>query len=276
MPKYALIGATIALAGTFALVGCDKSADTQKVATNNQPVVLKVAATPVPHGELLKFVAPTLKKDGIDLQIVEFTDYISPNTALADKSVDANYYQHIPFLENAKAAKGYQFEIAGPIHILPMAAYSKKVKNLKDLPQDAKITIPNDPSNGGRALLLLEKAQVLKLKDGIGVKATTLDIVSNPKNLKIIEVEAAQVPRTLDDVDVAVANSNYAIGVGLNPLKDSIFIEDKDSPFVVVVATRKGDEKKDKVQKLVKALKSEETKKYMVDHYKGSVVPLKN
>ncbi len=259
------------------LVGCNKGDENKTAAPQaNKTATLKVAATPVPHGEILKFIQPSLKKDGVDLQIVEFTDFISPNTALDDKSVDANYYQHIPFLENSMSQKGYKFTVAAPIHILPMAAYSKKIKSMDNVPQGATITIPNDPSNGGRALLLLEKAKVIKLKDGVGVKATTLDIVDNPKGVKIKEVEAAQVPRTLDDVDIAVANSNYAIGVGLNPLKDSILLEEKDSPYVVVVATRTGDEKKPEVQKLVKALKSEETKKFMLDKYKGSVVPLSN
>lgn len=263
-----------ALAALLALSGCNDSDKKTEAASDS--AVLKVAATPVPHGEILKFVQPQLKKQGVDLQIVEFTDYLSPNTALADKSVDVNYYQHIPFLENAKAAKGYQFSIAAPIHILPMAAYSKRVKDLKDLSEGAQVTIPNDPSNGGRALLLLEKAGVITLNPGIGVKATTLDIVANPKNLKIVEVEAAQVPRTLDDVDCAVANSNYAIGVGLNPLKDSIYLEDKESPYVIVVAARTGEEKNPAVTKLVSALKSPETQKFMIDTYKGSVVPLKD
>ncbi len=265
----------VALLATVVLSACDNKKETIQN-TENAPVVLKVAATPVPHGEILRFVAPQLKKDGVDLQITEFTDFISPNTALSDKSVDANYYQHIPFLENAMANKGYKFTVVAPIHILPMAAYSEKIKDLKELPQGAKVSIPNDPSNGGRALLLLEKGGVLKLKPNIGSKATTLDIVENPKQIKIIEVEAAQVPRTLKDVDVAVANSNYAIGVGLNPLKDSILLEDKDSPFVVVLAARTGDEKKPEIQKLATALKSEETKKFMTEQYKGSVVPLKN
>lgn len=277
MNIFKSIAPFLVVSAALALTGCDKAQESKTNApTASKTVTLKVAATPVPHGEILKFIEPQLKKDGVELKIVEFTDFISPNTALDDKSVDANYYQHIPFLENSMAQKGYKFAVAAPIHILPMAAYSKKIKSMNDVPQGATITIPNDPSNGGRALLLLEKAKVLKLKDGVGVKATTLDIIENPKGVKIKEVEAAQVPRTLDDVDVAVANSNYAIGVGLNPLKDSIIIEEKDSPYAVVVATRAGDEKKPEVQKLVKALKSEEVKKFMLDKYKGSVVPLSN
>ena len=274
MSKFTLAATVVLTSAALLLAGCDKADDKSKAQSATQTEVLKVAVTPVPHGEILKFITPELKKQGVDLKVVEFTDFISPNTALADKSVDANYYQHIPFLENAMAQKGYKFVNAGSVHILPMAAYSKKVKDLKDMPQGAKVTIPNDPSNGGRALLLLEKAGVLKLKDNIGSKATTLDIVENPKGIKIVEVEAAQVPRTLDDVDVAVANSNYAIGVGLNPLNDSIFLENKESPYVVVVATRAGDEKKPAVEKLVKALRSDETKKFMIEKYKGSVVPL--
>ena len=182
---------------------------------------LRVAATPVPHADILKLIEPDLQKDGYDLKIVEFSDYVSPNLALDAGEVDANYYQHKPFLDAAVEHRRLKIASVAPIHILPMAAYSKKVKKITDLADGASVTIPNDPANGGRALLLLEDAGLLKLKPGIGVKATVLDIVSNPKHLRIREVEAAQVPRTLDDVDLAVVNSNYAIGVGLNPVTDS-------------------------------------------------------
>ena len=204
---------------------------------------LRVAATPVPHADILKLIEPDLKKDGYDLKIVEFSDYVSPNLALDAGEVDANYYQHKPFLDAAVEHRRLKIASVAPIHILPMAAYSKKVKKITDLADGASVTIPNDPANGGRALLLLEDAGLLKLKSGIGVKATVLDIVSNPKHLRIREVEAAQVPRTLDDVDLAVVNSNYAIGVGLNPVTDSIYLESKTSPYAVVVAARQGHEK---------------------------------
>lgn len=235
---------------------------------------LRVAATPVPHADILKLIEPDLKKDGYDLKIVEFSDYVSPNLALDAGEVDANYYQHKPFLDAAVEHRRLKIASVAPIHILPMAAYSKKVKKITDLADGASVTIPNDPANSGRALLLLEDAGLLKLKPGIGVKATVLDIVSNPKHLRIREVEAAQVPRTLDDVDLAVVNSNYAIGVGLNPVTDSIYLERKTSPYAVVVAARQGNEKDAKVQALVKALTTEKVRKFMTDKYKGGVVPV--
>ena len=235
---------------------------------------LTVAATPVPHGDILRLVEPDLKAQGIDLKIVEFSDFVSPNIALDAGEVDANYYQHGPFLNDAVKTRRLKIAAVAPIHILPMAAYSDKIKNVNDLPKGAKVSIPNDPANGGRALLLLQKAGVIKLKADAGVTATPLDITENPRRLRFVEVEAAQVPRTIPDVDLAVVNSNYAIGVGLNPLTDSIYLEDKDSPYAVVVAARQGQENKHEVQALVKVLTSQKVKDFMLEKYKGSVVPV--
>ncbi len=235
---------------------------------------LTVAATPVPHGDILRLVEPDLKAQGIDLKIVEFSDFVSPNIALDAGEVDANYYQHGPFLNDAVKTRRLKIASVAPIHILPMAAYSDKIKNVNDLPKGAKVSIPNDPANGGRALLLLQKAGVIKLKADAGVTATPLDIADNPRRLRFVEVEAAQVPRTIPDVDLAVVNSNYAIGVGLNPLTDSIYLEDKDSPYAVVVAARQGQENKAEVQALVKVLTSQKVKDFMLEKYKGSVVPV--
>ena len=235
---------------------------------------LKIAATPVPQGEVLKFVKPILAKEGIDLKIFEFTDYIAPNAALDSKDVDVNFYQHQPFLDNAVRQRHINAVRVAPIYILPMAVYSHKLKSLKNVPNGARVSIPNDPSNGGRALLLLQSAGPRsKLRSGVGYEATPLDVVSNPKKLKFVELEAAQVPRSLSDVDIAVVNSNYALGVGLNPLKDSIYLEDKRSTYALVVATRKGDQNDPRVQKLVKALQSPATKKFILTKYKGAVVP---
>ncbi len=235
---------------------------------------LTVAATPVPHGDILRLIAPDLKAQGYDLKVVEFSDFVSPNIALDAGEVTANYYQHKPFLDDAVQARKLKIVSVAPIHILPMAAYSKRVKNLNDLKKGARISIPNDPANGGRALLLLQAAGLIKLKDGSGATATPLDIADNPKRLRFTEVEAAQVPRTLDDVDAAVVNSNYAIGVGLNPVTDSIYLENKDSPYAVVVACRRGDENSAAVQVLVKALTSPKVKEFMETTYKGGVVPV--
>jgi D-methionine transport system substrate-binding protein len=233
---------------------------------------LKIAATPVPQGEVLKFVKPILAKEGIDLKIIEFTDYIAPNAALDAKEVDVNFYQHQPFLDNAVRQRHINAVRVAPIYILPMAVYSQKLMSLKNVPNGARVSIPNDPSNGGRALLLLQSAGLIKLRSGVGYEATPIDVVSNPKKLKFVELEAAQVPRSLKDVDIAVVNSNYALGIGLNPLKDSIYLEDKRSPYALVVATRKGDQNDPRVQKLVKALQSPATKKFILTKYKGAVV----
>ena len=207
MKKLFTILAAIMVA-MLALTGCGGT--DQKAAQDTK--VLKVGATAVPHAEILEQVKDDLAKEGIDLQIVEFSDYVQPNLATNDKELDANYFQHIPYLDNfVEEHPEVKLVNAGGIHIEPMGIYSKKVKDLKDLAEGASVAIPNDPTNGGRALALLEKAGLIKLKDGVGIKATVQDIVDNPKNLKVQELEAAQVPRTLDDVDAAVINSNFAM-----------------------------------------------------------------
>ncbi len=268
-----------ALVLTLALAGCGDNAKPAANSGSNAPAAgakttLKVGATPVPHAEILEIVKPLLAQQNIDLQIVEFSDYVQPNLALNDKELDANFFQHEPYLDNfVSEHKEVKLKNAGGIHIEPMGIYSKKIKQLDALPDGATIAIPNDPTNGGRSLLLLEKAGLLKLKDGAGVKATVQDIASNPKNLKFQEVEAAQVPRTLDDVDAAVINTNFAIQVNLVPTKDALFMEDKTSPYVNIVAVREGDEKRPEIEALLKALKSKEVKDFIESKYKGAIVP---
>ena len=235
---------------------------------------LKVGATAVPHAEMLEVVKPLLEKEGIKLEIVEFNDYVQPNLALNDKELDANFFQHEPYLLNFIAEhKEVKLKNAFGVHIEPMGIYSKKITNLSELKDGASIAIPNDPTNGGRALLLLEKAGLLKLKAGVAEKATVQDVVENPKHLKFQEVEAAQVPRTLEDVDAAVINTNYAMQVNLVPTKDALFMEDSTSPYVNIIAVREGDENRPEIQALIKALKSEEIKQFISDKYKGAVVP---
>ena len=268
-----------ALVLTLALAGCGDNAKPAANSGSNAPAAgakttLKVGATPVPHAEILEIVKPLLAQQNIDLQIVEFSDYVQPNLALNDKELDANFFQHEPYLDNfVSEHKDVKLKNAGGIHIEPMGIYSRKLKDLSGLPAGASIAIPNDPTNGGRSLLLLEKAGLLKLKDGAGVKATVQDIASNPKNLKFQEVEAAQVPRTLDDVDAAVINTNFAIQVNLVPTKDALFMEDKTSPYVNIVAVREGDEKRPEIEALLKALKSKEVKDFIESKYKGAIVP---
>lgn len=234
---------------------------------------LRVAATPVPAGELLNFVKPILAKQGVDLQIKEFTDYISPNTALGEGSVDANLYQHKPFLENFQQNRPLNIVPVKTIYLPVLGLYSNKVKKVTDLKTGAAVAIPNDPSNGARALLLLEKAGLIRLKAGIGVKATPLDIISNVKKLKIVQLDAAQLPRSLGDVDAAVINGNYALQIGLNPIKDALYHEDKYSPYANVLATTKDKLNNPDIQKLVAALTSPEVKAWLLKKYAGSIIP---
>lgn len=275
MKKLFLLLSAIVFA--LALSGCGdsgKPAAPSSSGAASAKTPLKIGATPVPHAEILEIIKPLLAKENIELTIVEFSDYVQPNLALNDKELDANFFQHEPYLDNfVSEHKELKLKNAGGIHIEPMGIYSKKIKDLAALVDGASLAIPNDPTNGGRSLLLLEKAGLLKLKDGVGVKATVGDITANPKNLKFQEVEAAQVPRTLDDVDAAVINTNFAMQVNLVPTKDALFMEDKTSPYVNIVAVRTGDEKRPEIEALMKALKSKEVKDFIDSKYKGAIVP---
>ena len=267
--------AAITLAMSLLLTGCggggDKPAD--KPAAGSE-TTLKIGATPAPHSEILEQIKPDLKEQGINLEIVEFNDYVQPNIALNDKELDANFFQHEPYLNDfITEHKDMKLKNAGGVHVEPMGIYSNKIKDLKELADGATVSIPNDPTNGGRALLLLQKANLLKLKDGTGAEATLQDIAENTKNLNIQEVEAAQLPRTLDDVDISIINTNFALNADLNPRKDAMFIEDKDSPYVNIIAVRDGDENRDEIKKLLTAIKSDKVKKFIEDKYKGAIVP---
>ena len=237
-------------------------------------VTLKVGASPVPHAEILEQIKPVLAKQNIELKIVEFSDYVQPNLALNDKELDANFFQHEPYLLNfISEHKNLKLKNAGGVHVEPMGVYSKKVKKLDELKDGDIVAIPNDPTNGGRALLLLEKAGVIKLKAGLGVKATVQDVTENKKKIQFKEIEAAQLPRSLDDVTVAVINTNFAMQASLNPTKDALFIEDKTSPYSNIVAVREGDEKRPEIQALLKALQSKEVKEFIEKKYGGAIVP---
>lgn len=235
---------------------------------------LKIGATPVPHAEILEHVKPQLEKEGVKLQITEFNDYVQPNLAVDDGELDANFFQHKPYLDVFVKDHGSDLVSVAGIHIEPMGVYSSKLKSLKDLKDGATVAIPNDPSNGGRALLLLAKAGLIEVADPTDVTTTVLDITKNPKNLQIKELEAAQLPRALGDVDAAVINTNFAIPAGLNPLKDALYIEGADSPYVnILVTSSKNADNKD-IKLLVKALTSKETADYIKEHYKGAIVPV--
>lgn len=254
------------------LTGCGGDAKKEE-SKSEKGVVIKVAATPVPHAEILNVVKPILAKDGVNLQIIEFTDYVRPNLATAEKEVDANFFQHKPYLDKFISERGLKLISVASVHIEPMGVYSQKIKNLNELQSGNTVAIPNDPSNGGRALLILEKAGLIKLKEGAGIHATSRDIVENPKNLKITEIEAPQLPRSLDDVTIAVINTNYALEAKLNPTKDALFIESKESPYANILVIREGDENRPEIKKLVSALTSPEVKKFIEEKYKGEIMP---
>lgn len=235
--------------------------------------VLKVGATPEPHADILNLIKDDLKAAGVDLRVVEFTDYVTPNEAVESGEIDANYFQHIPYLESFNAERGYHLVNAGGIHVEPFALYSKKVADIKKIKKGARIAIPNDPTNEGRALLLLAEAGLIKLKPNAGITATVQDISSNPLKLKFSEIEAASLPRVLADVDAAVINGNYAIPAGLSAKKDGLFVEGSSSPYVNVVAVKAGNENSDAVKALIKALQSDKVRDYIENKYpNGEVV----
>lgn len=241
-------------------------------------VKIVVGASPTPHAEILEAIKPVLAEQGYDLEIVEFTDYVQPNLALEDKSLDANYFQHVPYLDDFNAEHGTKIVSLAGIHFEPLGIYAGKTATLDALANGAQVAIPNDGSNEVRALLLLESAGLIKLKEGVGVKATIKDIVENPKDLKIVELEAAQIPRSLQDVDIAVINGNYAIEAGLNAATDALDREKADSlsatTYANIVAVREGDEKRPELVALAAALKSDTAKKFIEDTYKGAVIPV--
>ena len=242
--------------------------------TQSSTTKIVVGATPEPHAALLSLVADDLAAQGITLEVKEFTDYVTPNDAVEYGEIDANYFQHIPYLESFNTEHGYHLVNAGGIHVEPIALYSSKYSSLSDIPNGAVIAIPNDPTNEGRALLLLQSAGLIKLKDNAGLEAIPLDIVENPKNLKFSEIEAATLPRILSDVDAAVINGNYAIPAGLVATRDGLFVEGADSPYVNVIAVKAGNENNPAVKALVEALKSDEVKAYIAEHYKNGEVVL--
>ncbi|MDO4987699.1 MAG: MetQ/NlpA family ABC transporter substrate-binding protein [Synergistes sp.] len=222
---------------------------------------IKIGVTPFPHKDIMLVVKDLLAKQGYDLKIVEFTDYVTPNTALAEKALDANFFQHVPYLENTNKEKGYTLKWVSKVHIEPLGFYSKKIKKVSELKDGAHIAIPNDATNCARALRLLEKGGLIQVKKGELV--TAKDITKNPKNLKISELDAAQLPRTLQDVDAAVINTNFAVEANLIPAKDALFIEGKDSPYANVIAVRDADKNSPAVKALVKASNSKEVKDYI-------------
>jgi D-methionine transport system substrate-binding protein len=263
----------VAIAGCGTQSNSATSNSVGSTGSSDQETVLKVGATSVPHAEILKHIQPELKKEGVDLQIIEFSDYVQPNLQLANKQLDANYFQHIPYLDEFNAERHTNLKWVTKVHIEPMGVYSKKVKKLSELPDGATIAIPNDVTNSGRALLLLADQKLITLKNGVGVKATQKDITENPKHLKFKELDAAMLPRVLSDVDAAVINTNYAMQAKLNPTKDALAIESANSPYANVLAVRAGDENNAAIKKLAAALNSQDVKDFIKQKYNGAVVP---
>ncbi len=242
------------------------------------PKTITIAATPTPHAEILKTAKEILAKDGITLEIKEFTDYVQPNNVVDAGEIDCNYFQHQPYLDDFNAKNKTKLKSIAAIHYEPLGIYAGKTKALADLKDGATIAVPNDSTNEARALLLLEANGIIKLKDGAGVSATVQDIAENKKNVKIMEFAAEQVSRHMDEVDLVVLNGNYALNAGLNASKDALTIEAADSEaaktYANVIVVKEGNENNEAVQALCKVLKGEEVKKYINDTYKGAVVPM--
>ena len=281
MKKKSILSIVLAGIVTLGLVGCGGATNTGSTASKDSKndKVIKIGVTPKPHKEIVEIAKPLLEKEGYTVEITEFNDYVQPNTAVSEGSLDANFFQHTPYLKEQNESKGFKLVSVGAIHLEPMGLYSKKIKSLDELKDGATIAVPNDPSNEARALKLLAGKGIIKIKDGELV--TPKDIIKdggNPKNLKFTELEAAAVPRAIDDVDAAVINGNYAIEAKFDPTKDALAIEDKNSeaakPYANIVVVKEGNEKQEKIQALVKALTSPEVKAFIEKEYTGSVIPV--
>jgi D-methionine transport system substrate-binding protein len=253
----------LGLAALLSLAALPAAAQTQTV---------RIGVTPGPHAQILEAVKPLAAQKGIDIKLIEFSDYVVPNAALAAGDIEANSFQNQPYLDNQKADHGFKIETAALTVNFPIGVYSKKHKSFEALPNGATISIPNDPTNGGRALLVLQDKGLIKLKDNVSYKPTALDITDNPKKIKFVEIEAAQAPRVLDDVDAAVINTNYATQAGLDPVKDPIARENPKGPYVNLIAVRSEDKDKAWVKALVESYRSPEVKKFVEEKFKGSVL----
>ncbi len=259
-----LLAMLIAIALIGMVTGCAQEEDAS---------LLKVGATPVPHAQMLELVKDDLEAQGFTLEIVEFTDYVTPNEAVESNEIHANFFQHIPYMESFNVDRGFSLVNAGGIHIEPIAIYSNTLNSLDSLEDGATVAIPNDPTNEGRALLLLQSAGLIELDAAAGITATPLDVVSNPKNLEFHEIDAASLPRVLVDVDIAIINGNYALPAGLSAAKDGLFVEGADSPYVNIVTVKEGMETDPRITALVSALQSEEIATFIEETFvNGEVV----
>ena len=288
-----LLALLFALTMVLALAACGGAAETEEPAEAEETetteaaeaeettentgdmVTLRVGASPTPHAEILAQVVDDLAEQGIDLQIVEYTDYVVPNTAVEDGEDDANYFQHTPYMENFNAERGTHLVAVGDVHYEPMGIYAGQTTSLDALPDGATIAVPNDATNEGRALLLLQAQGLITIDEAAGLECTPNDITENPKNLVFKELEAAMLPQTIEEVDLSVINSNYALQAGFNPVEDSLAIESADStPYPNVIAVKEGNEDNEAIQALVKALQSDKVRDYIEETYGGAVVAL--
>jgi len=277
MKKKSILSIVLAGIVTLGLAGCGAATNSGSKDSKNDKVI-KIGVTPKPHKEIVDIAKPLLEKEGYTVEITEFNDYVQPNTAVSEGSLDANFFQHMPYLKGQNESKGFKLVSVGAVHLEPMGLYSKKIKSLDELKDEATIAIPNDPSNEARALKLLAGKGIIKIKDGELVTPKDITADGNPKKLKFTELEAAAVPRAIDDVDAAVINGNYAIEAKFNPTKDAIVIEDKNSdaakPYANIVVVKEGNEKQEKIQALVKAMTSPEVKAFIEKEYNGAVIPV--
>lgn len=268
---------TTLIAGVLTGCGSGKESNNSQEAAQTSETTLKVGASLTPHAEILEKAKPILAKEGVNLEIVKIEDTVTPNTGLVEKSLDANFFQHQPYLDDFNKENKTDLVSAGAVHYEPFGIYAGKVKDLSAFPEGATVAVPNNVTNEARALLLLQQEGLLKLKDGVDIKATINDIVENTKNIKFKEIAPEQLVRSLPDVDVAVINGNYAIEGGLH-VKDALAVESNQSvaakTYANIIAVRKEDQENEAVKKLVKVLQSEEIKKYINDTYDGAVVPI--
>lgn len=283
MKKF--LALALALGLTASLAACGNSAPAASgsaaasasgsaaASTPAETVTLKVAASPTPHAEILSAVKDLLAEQGIDLQVTEYGDYVVPNTAVEEGDEDANYFQHQPYLDNFNTENGTHLVSAGGIHIEPMGVYAGKTTSLDALADGATIAIPNDATNEGRALLLLEAQGLITLKDSTNLESTPNDIAENPKGLVFKELEAAMLPNTVSEVDLSVINCNYALQAGFNPVEDALAIEDANSPYVNIIAVKEGHENDPAIVALVAALQSDTVRDFITETYGGAVVP---
>lgn len=233
---------------------------------------ITVGVSPGEHGEIMEKVAEIAAPMGLNIEIIEFSDYVVPNQALADGDLDANSFQHRPYLENQMTDRGFALVEVGTTITTPMGIYSSRIDSLDDLPEGAQVAIPNDPTNGGRALLVLQDQGVIGLAPETGLVPSPLDVTENPKNLRFLELDAAQLPRTLADADIAIINTNYALASGLSPREDAIAMEKADSPYVNIIVVQEGRQDEPWVQTLVEAYQSPEVKAFIDEKYEGAVI----